>query len=70
MMEGNPVYACEPDEKCNAATTRIQAFQYRRVAYGILATIGRAHAATLRSAMPPCFEATKILDGEKAISLL
>jgi DNA modification methylase len=42
-MEGHPVYACEPDEKCfKAATTRIHAFQYRRVANGILATIGRA----------------------------
>jgi hypothetical protein len=66
MMEGHPVYACEPDQKCfKAATARIHAFQYRRVANGVLATIGGAHAAALRLAIPPCRDATDILDGEE-----
>jgi hypothetical protein len=66
MMEGDPVYACEPDQKCfKSANDRTHAFQYRRVANGVLETIGGAHVAALRLAIPPGRDATDILDGEE-----
>jgi hypothetical protein len=65
LLEAHPVYACEPDTTCfSAATARIHALQYRRVANGILRDIDDAHAATLRTVIPLCCDAVDILDGE------
>jgi hypothetical protein len=61
----HPVYACEPDEACfEAATARIHALQYRRVANGLLRDIDTAHTVALQTVIHLCRYAVGILDGE------
>lgn len=65
LLEEHPVYACEPDVTCfAAATARIHALQYRRVANGLIRDIDPSHAAALRAIIPRCHDAVDILDGE------
>jgi DNA modification methylase len=65
LLEEHPVYACEPDETCfEAASARIHALQYRRVANRLVRDIDTAHAAALQTIIPLCRDAVDILDGE------